>query len=107
MGEVIYTNDDNYIEVRWVPDYAQPEQYQWGVLLGPPDLTSLDLPEEQVREVNNRLATAMIYDLHTLTGRRGELVRILEDVGVDDVSAARNAVISLYQQELYPEQFGG
>jgi len=107
MPQVIYTNDEGYKEVRWVPEHATPAQYQWGVVLGPPDLSSLDLPETKRREVSNRLAEAGIFDLVTLVGRRGELVRILEVVGVGDVSGVRNAIIGLYQADAYPEKFGG
>lgn len=38
-----------------VPDGAEPSTWPYGVIVGPPDLSSLGLPEEQERRLHNEL----------------------------------------------------
>lgn len=105
---VIYTNKQGRKEVRLVPPATHPTNYDKGVLVGPPDLSDLDLAEETVTQLNNALVDKGYINLKDLDGNRAELVRMIKDtLDVSDEKARdlRLAVLGVYQRERYPDLF--
>ena len=98
----IYTNKDGWKEVRLVPEDLPESQWYKGLLFGPPDLSDLFEDQDMVREVNNRLVDAGLYDYETLQEKRHMIMRILADLGITDEmerKVHRNRIIIKYQQE--------
>lgn len=106
MREVIYTNEEGYKQVRIVPHNTTTSDYFMGVLAGPPDLHSLDLSRTQIKELNNRLVDAGLIDYQSLSGRRGDLLKVIRlVVGKSRVKPVRDALYRLYQMDARPKSF--
>lgn len=105
---VIYTNKQRRKEVRLVPPATHPTDYDKGVLVGPPDLSDLDLANNAITLLNNALVDKGYINLKDLDGNRAELVRMIKDtldVSEEKARELRLAVLRLYQRESYPDLF--
>ena len=101
---VVYTNNIGLEEVRRVPNGLQPKDYDKGILIGPPDISSLKLKRSELVKLNHALIDAEFLNYRDLTGKRGQLLRILREVtGKEDVRELRTQLLILYQREMIPE----
>lgn len=55
MRRVAYKDTAGRWSVREVPDSAPDDHAAYGILVGPPDVSSLNLPEEVETRLNNEL----------------------------------------------------
>lgn len=69
-----------------LPDNAPPEHAKFGVLLGPPDLSSLGLPLDLEVRLNNALHARGLLALRDLRRRRGELLAVWQSVLSTDIA---------------------
>lgn len=112
MPYVVYTTNEGWEQVREVPKSASAHEYGMGVLVGPPDLHPLmeeGLEKSIVRQINNALVKEGLLTYREMKGNRETLLRILREYIKDEetVKRVRNRILSLYQQEYFPENFGG
>lgn len=108
LVQVIYTNSDGMREIRYVPEGTPPTQWGMGVFAGPPDLSELPLKEEQKVELNNKLVDAGLIDYTSLSGRRFELLRIIQAIpGINQPAATelRYEILRIYQQDHHSDNF--
>lgn len=101
---VVYTTNQGWLEFRKVPHNLHPADYYKGLLVGPPDLTSLGLSEEDTLALNNALVGAGYADYKSLAGRRLNLLRLVEStLGISEEEAVkiRLQIIGLYQKDYY------
>ena len=108
METVIYTNAQGLKEVRRVPQGLPPSGYSRGVLVGPPDLSSVGLEMSALVSLNNRLVDLGLITYDDLRGNRADFVRAVKEALGDrqDTAYVVKCVLSVYQREAYPEQFG-
>lgn len=93
-----------------MPQGASPFEYCQGLLVGPPDLSVLNLPEETITLLNNALVDAGLISFPDLNGNRAKLLRIVQGLpSVDEKQAVslRFEILGLYQRDYYPELFEG
>ena len=107
MAIVKYTNEDGWIEIREVPKDALPYEYEFGILIGPPDLSKIHEDFDIARNISNALVNADLYDFQQLRGRRAELVNVLiRTTGAGEhISPLRNKIIEIYQRDFWPDKF--
>lgn len=106
LRTVVYTTEDGFKEIRRVPENASYMDYGYGALVGPPDLSGLNLGKRKTKELNNTLVDAQLVNLESLDGKRAILSRLLEPiVGKNKVTYFRNLIVYLYQREAHPGSF--
>lgn len=101
---VIYTDSQGWREFRKVPSDLHPSEYNRGILLGPPDLSELNLSEEDTLALSNALVDAGYMNYKSLAGKRRDLLRIAQSIlGISEKEAAvlRLKLIALYQRDYY------
>lgn len=101
---VVYTNSEGMKEFRKVPNTLQPSEYNKGILVGPPDLTKLDLPSETTLTLNNALVDAGYVNYVSLAGRRRNLLLLLQStlgISEEDARQLRNKITGLYQKDYH------
>lgn len=98
---VVIEKEDGFLEVRDVPPEAvEMDKLDWGVIVGPPDLSKLDgLKREEKKAINSALVQRGLLDWSSLRKRRGELMAILKSVLQEDkVRDIYIQIIDLYEQ---------
>jgi hypothetical protein len=101
MKTVSYTDGDGYSWLVLVPDDATREDYDRGIVVGPPDLSELGLEEELLKKLYKRLVDALIIDAPTLLPKRPELIDILNGLGIG--KTRMREIVSIYQRDFYKE----
>lgn len=99
MAIVKYTDAKGNAKVVEVPNDATPDMYKWGVVLGPPDLTPLGLPKEQLQQLYKLLVDNNLYNAPKLIGKRLLIRQILQQVGIPVEKL--NTIIGIYQELYY------
>lgn len=61
-----------------VPDDAEPEMWQYGVVIGPPDLSSLDLPPCIEVRLHNELHVRGLIEKKDIVRRMPDVVAALQ-----------------------------
>lgn len=102
MKTVGYTDSNGYSWYVLVPDDAIREEYDRGIVVGPPDLSELGLDEELLKKLYKRLVDALIVDAPTLLPKRPELVSILNELGIG--KARMREIVSIYQRDFYSKE---
>lgn len=106
LQKVIYTDKDGWKQVRLVPNDLSPLEYYQGILIGPPDLSSLSLDGDTLRALNNALVEAELITFEDLNGRRADLFKIaVQTCGEQAALAVRYQVLGIYQRDWFPELF--
>jgi len=103
MARVVYTDNDEYRWVVEVPDtLVDKEQYQYGIVLGPPTLELLQLNKELERKLSNALCDAGIYDYATMSSTRQTVLELIRQILPDaDARDVLRTLIGIYQQHSY------
>ncbi len=100
---VNYKLDNGSIQIREVPDEASPEQYKYGIVIGPPDLSGLSLTNKQIKQLSSELALRGFGDYSDTQGRRSELLDVIRTV-----VGRRDKIVLKHILEIYQaEYFGG
>jgi hypothetical protein len=103
MSKVIYTTDEGLKEVRDVPNTLATKDYHLGILIGPPDLSSLKLDKKKLRELNHALVDAGLLQWPDLSGQRHRLVGIISKIW-DKPERQRDMklkILVIYQQDYF------
>lgn len=79
---IIKYNKDGLDYMVMVPDGTAQEFWQYGAVLGPPDLGSLGLVAADLKKLHNRLVEYGVYDGQTLDRR--VLRNILKEMNLMD-----------------------
>jgi hypothetical protein len=101
MKTVGYTDSSGYSWFVLVPDDATHEDYDRGIVIGPPDLNELGLDDAALKKLLKRLVDAEIVDAPTLLPKRPELINILNDLGIG--KTRMREIVSIYQRDFYKE----
>ena len=80
MALVKYTDDDGYAYLVRVPDGAKPYQYSKGIVLGPPDISQIGLPEEDEKRLRSELVEAQLVSAQTIRGSNQTLHKLVRRV---------------------------
>lgn len=78
MRSVKFEDSRGRWSVRELPDDAPEEHASYGIVVGPPDLSPLNLPEEVETRLNNELFHRGIITVADVNGRRRELRTAIE-----------------------------
>lgn len=92
---VAYTDSGTGLKTaRVVPDDAAPLMWGAGVLIGPPDLGGLNLPEEVTKRLHNELFHRGVIRRNDARNRRGDVhAALMAALKVD-----AEAIIALYEE---------
>lgn len=97
---VVYTDNDG---LKWVMEVLEETPKEdWGntgILLGPPDLTSLGLTKKKRIELQNELVSHNWIQAPDLRGRKRELIQLIKKMNLPN-SLVRH-VLSIYQYAYY------
>lgn len=101
---VDYTDKRGWKQLREVPDgLLTTDDYSKGILVGPPDCSSLPLSSEKQRLLNNLLFEAGMVEYANIKGRRRELLDIVQRLtGGRDTDLLKH-IIALYQHQFYED----
>lgn len=94
---VEFEKKDGLLGIREVPADASPEFYRYGIEIGPPDLSSLELSKDLIKELNNRLVKARIVCYEDTQGQRGAILDIVKRVTGKKNKTLVKQVLALYQ----------
>lgn len=90
-------------QIREVPEGTEPERYQFGIVVGPPDLSELDLPKGKLEQLTELLVEQGFGDYQDTKGRRSELLTIIAKIyGTRDKNMLRY-ILYLYQKDFFEE----
>lgn len=99
---VDYTDKRGWKQLREVPDgLLTTDDYGKGILIGPPDISSLPLSDERQRLLNNLLCEAGMYDYTGIKGRRRELLDIIQRVNGSRDMELLKQILAIYQHQFY------
>ena len=109
MPFVVYVDRRGFKQIREVAAGTMPNDYHCGVVIGPPDLSTVGLSLMKTKALNNLLVDAMLIEYVDLRGNRPVLMAILKKFVNDkkDLRGLRDKVLAIYQQAYYPEIFEG
>jgi hypothetical protein len=103
---VVYTDQRGWKWVTEAPaDIIDERELRHGIRLGPPDLASLVsdgvIDRQSQKQLHNALALAMFYDYDTISGRRREVVELIQNI-LPEADAKRVLIylVALYQRAL-------
>jgi len=100
---VQFSTDGGVMQIREVPEGADPKTYKYGVLIGPPDLSDLALPTKQIKELNKQLVAAGLGDYSDTRSRRHEMMEIISKVvGRRDKELLRQ-ILYIYQSSYFED----
>lgn len=98
---VVYTDTDDLCWIVAVPENTAEEDYDTGIVLGPPDLASLQLPHQELVTLQQALVEKCWYIAPQLMGQRKALQTLLKDLKLP-VDLYRK-ILHLYQVSYYGE----
>jgi len=98
---VNYKLENGSIQIKEVPDEASPEQYKYGILIGPPDLSGLSLTNRQIKQLSSELALKGFGDYSDTQGRRSELLDIIRTVLNKRDKNLLKQILEIYQAEYF------
>ena len=96
---VRYNDDEGLAWVVAVPVGTPEEDYDQGIILGPPDLTPLGLLTADKVRLHNELVELGLYEAPALMGNRVPLAQLLQRLGLP--KTLLRELISLFQQDYY------
>jgi hypothetical protein len=94
MQRIEYTDDDGYKKIVELPDSASNEEAAYGILIGPPDLDELDLPERLKIKLNNELFDRGLITYEDVKSQHQSISSALKAVFKADVVA----IVNLYKE---------
>ena len=95
MNLVEYTYGDGYKHLSWLRDQDPPDKAQaLGIPHDPPELTSLNLPDEQARALHNLLVERRLVIWQNSTDFKGKLVTSAAGAGLEGEQIAQ--LVKLY-----------
>lgn len=99
---VDYTDKRGWKQLREVPNgLLTTDDYSKGILIGPPDLSSLPLSDKQQRLLNNLLFGAGMYEYPNIKSRRRELLDMIYHISGGRDTELLKQIIALYQHQFY------
>lgn len=96
---VKYTDDEGLTWVVSVVEDTAEEDYDQGIVLGPPDLTPLGLPRADFVRLHNKLVEVGLYEAPALMGQRVLLTQLLQQLGLP--RTLLRELLSLFQRDYY------
>lgn len=93
--------ENGYARAKAVPNDADKELYEYGIDLGPPDLSGLGLPELTLKALSIDLVEHNMYIAPLLMSRRKELLELLDKHKIDR-RLLRN-MLNIFQMDFYGE----
>jgi hypothetical protein len=105
MPDVKYIDNNGFAWLKRVKDGAKPEQYYRGIFIGPPDLRELNLPEEDLKILQEALVDAWLVNAELLRGSANRLRAVVKHaLPQQDTRALVRGIKSVMQREVYKEK---
>jgi hypothetical protein len=95
VRETQYTDTGGRLYKVLVPDSAPESHARYGIVVGPPNLDSLELDEKIATRINNELFNRGIFTYKDARRRRGEIYTALQSALRVEVGL----IMDLYLQE--------
>ncbi len=95
MREVIHIDKDGRKSAVRIPDSASESESQMGILIGPPSLEALGLPQEVEVRLHNQLFERRLFTLEDVRRRHGQLMAAMLAAFKPEVSS----LVKIYMQE--------
>lgn len=99
--KVVCYIEEGYATARAISNDLPDEYAETGAILGPPDLTSLDISEKALKALSIDLVNNNLYSAPQLMGNRKTLLMLLDKHKID--KQFLREIISIFQQEYYGE----
>lgn len=90
LRNICYTDSRGCKFQVLIPDDAPDEHASFGIRVGPPDLTELNLPEKLEVRLNNQLYDRKMLTKADVRRRRGELIAVWQSVLQVDATVLHN-----------------
>ncbi len=100
---VNYVSEGGFIQIREVPDKADPKTYKYGILVGPPDLADLPLAKTKIKELSNALAQAGMGNYDDTRGRRDEIMEMVKRITGSKNKELLRSILYIYQKSFLEE----
>lgn len=94
MKEVEYTDDRGRLFRVLIPETDNIERARHGIVIGPPELDDLDLPERVMVELHNQLYHRGLFSIQEANKRRMDVVGALQAAMMVDVER----ILNIYRQ---------
>lgn len=93
MREVVYTDEGGKKFKVLIPDEAPDTHAKFGLIVGPPDLSALNIPKDMEIRLNNQLFNRGLFTNKDVLTRRREVVAALQATLALDA----DKIINLYR----------
>jgi hypothetical protein len=100
---VNYSEENGDIQIREVPDKADPKSYKYGVVIGPPDLSDLSLSSKLIKQLSRELALAGFGNYKDTMSRRGELLDVVRKVTGNKDKTLLKQILYIYQKNYFED----
>ncbi len=78
MPDVKYVDEDGYTWLKRVTERAKPEHYNRGITIGPPDLSELDLTQDERKVLQEGLVNSRLVNAELVHGSRNHLFNVVK-----------------------------
>ena len=94
MRKIEYINKDSMSHYVGIPDEAPDSHAMYGIVIGPPDLSNLELPKQVEVRLNNELFVRGLITIADVRKRRIDVLGALQSALAVDVAK----VIEIYKE---------
>ncbi len=102
--DVVYTDANGYAWLVRVTEDTLPKDYRSGIYLGPPDLSSLNIPAEKRKLLQKRLVEKKLVNAELIKGSRTVLYNTIKDtLPGAKVKDLVMEITSIYQHAFYAD----
>lgn len=101
MPDVKYVDQEGFAWLKRVSDKAKPQYFARGITVGPPDLSELDLTEDELKALHEALVNSRLVNAMLVRGSRNHLFIIVKAaLPRRNTKAVIRQLLSIMQRDL-------
>jgi len=107
MPDVLWKDREGFAWLVRVKSDTLPQNYGTGIVLGPPDLDDLDLPEAELKSLQEALVVARLTNAEMIKGSFSKLTNTVKNALPRRGASAKllaHQIKAIYQQDYYQEE---
>lgn len=102
MPDVKYVDEQGFAWLKRVKDKTVPTMYRRGITIGPPDLSSLSLEQDELKRLQNALVDAYLVNAELIRGNVTQLHNVIKGaLPHKNTRELVKQVKVIYQQEYF------
>ena len=102
MPVVVYNDKQGYTYLMRVPDGTLERDYHLGIVLGPPDLSALNLKAPDEKRLRQALVESGLVSAEEIRGSASKLYQVVQiTLPKHDTKAVVRGIKAIYQHEFF------